>query len=197
MGNDLKSGAEVIGEMILAGIRSKPKEEREKIMEDLYGIKAQLTLPNLNEALILHFETIDNKKWLRYESLPSPIVKCKSCGWEGTWKDLPTRQEEIKLPEKPEGEELILKPTKTIVIQECPKCKSTKLKKKDYKHPDAKVIIYGSHWDIGVLGDAIVGPLGHRIKGLGKALWKMLTRKVRLSPLYRIGLALKVGGLLM
>jgi len=193
----LKSGAEVIGEMILAGLRSKPKEEREKIMEDLHGIKAQLTLPNLFEALIIHFETIDGKKWLRYESISTPVVKCKSCGWEGKWTDLPTRKEEIKLPEKKSGEELILKPMKTIVIEQCPKCKSDKIKKKNYKHPDVKVVIYGSHWDIGVLGDAIVGPLGHRIKGMGKALWKMLTRKVRLSPIYRISLALKVGGLLM
>jgi len=46
----MKTGAEVIGEMILAGLRSKPKEEREELMEDLYGIKAQITLPNLNEA---------------------------------------------------------------------------------------------------------------------------------------------------
>jgi len=197
VGKNLKSGAEVIGEMILAGLRSKPKEEREELMEDLHGIKAQLTLPNLNEALIIHFETIDGKKWLRYESLPTPIVKCKNCGWDGTWTDLPTRQEEIQLPEKPEGEELILKPTKTIVIQECPKCKSMKLKKKNYKHPDAKVIICGSHWDIGVLGDAIVGPFWHRVKGFGKALWKMLSRKVTISPMYRVGLALKVGSLLM
>jgi hypothetical protein len=193
----LKTGAEVVGEMILAGLRSKPKEEREKLMNDLHGIKAQLTLPNLFEALILHFETIDGKKWMRYESISTPAVKCKSCGWEGKWKELPTRQEELKLPEKKAGEELILKPMKTIVIEECPKCKSKNLKKSNYKHPEAKVIIYGSHFDIGVLGDAIVGPVGHRIKGLGKALWKMLTRKVRLSPLYRIGLALKVGGLLM
>ena len=34
MGRNLKSGAEVIGEMILAGLRSKPKDEREKLMED-------------------------------------------------------------------------------------------------------------------------------------------------------------------
>ncbi|MHA1131727.1 MAG: hypothetical protein ACTSQI_15270 [Candidatus Helarchaeota archaeon] len=193
----MKTGAEVVGEMILAGLRSKPKEEREKLMEDLYGIKAQITLPNLNEALILHFEEIDGKKWLRYESLPTPVVKCKKCGWEGTWADLPTHEEDIELPDRPEGEELIIKPTKTIVEEHCPKCRSEKLKMKNFKHEDAKVIIYGSHWDIGVLGDAIIGPFGHRVKGLFKALGKMLTRKVRLSPFYRIRLALKVGGLLM
>lgn len=193
----MKSGAEVIGEMILAGLRSKPKDEREKLMEDLYGIKAQITLPNLNEALVLHFEEIDGKKWVRYESLPTPVVKCKKCGWEGTWTDLPTHEEEIKLPERPDGEELILKPTKTIVEEKCPKCGSEKIKKKNYKHEGTKIVIYGSHWDIGVLGDAIVGPFGHRVKGLFKALWKVLTRKVRMSPFYRIGLALKVGSLLM
>lgn len=193
----MKTGAEVIGEMILAGLRSKSKEEREKLMEDLYGIKAQLTLPNLNEALILHFEEVDGKKWIRYESLPTPVAKCKACGWEGTWGDLPTHEEEIELPERPEGEELILKPTKTIVEEKCPKCGSPKLKLKDFKHEDVKVIIYGSHWDIGVLGDAIIGPFGHRMKGLANGMWKMLTRKVRLSPIYRIRLALKVGSLLM
>ncbi len=193
----MKTGAEVIGEMILAGLRSKSKEEREELMEDLYGIKAQLTLPNLNEALILHFEDVGGKKWIRYESLPTPVVKCKGCNWEGTWADLPTREEEIILPSRPEGEELILKPTKTIVIEECPKCKSLKLKKKDFKHDDAKIVIYGSHWDIGVLGDAIIGPFGHRVKGIFKAVWKLLTRKVRMSPFYRIRLALKVGSLLM
>lgn len=193
----MKTGGEVIGEMILAGLRSKPKEEREELMEELFGIKAQLTLPNLHEALMLHFEEVDGKKWIRYESLPTPVVRCKECNWEGTWADLPTREEEIILPERPEGEELILKPTKTIVIEECPKCKSTKLKMKNFKHEDAKIIIYGSHWDIGVLGDAIIGPFGHRVKGLFKALWKLMTRKVRMSPFYRIRLALKVGGLLM
>ncbi|NVM31193.1 MAG: hypothetical protein HWN65_20310 [Candidatus Helarchaeota archaeon] len=193
----MKTGAEVIGEMILAGLRSKPKEEREELMEDLYGIKAQITLPNLHEALMLHFEEVDGKKWVRYESLPTPVVKCKACGWEGTWADLPTREEDIILPKRPEGEELILKPTKTIVIEECAKCKSKKLKMKNFKHEEAKIVIYGSHWDIGVLGDAIIGPIGHRIKGIFKALWKLITRKVRMSPFYRIRLALKVGGLLM
>ncbi len=193
----MKTGAEVIGEMILAGLRSKPKDERAELMEDLYGIKAQLTLPNLNEALMLHFEEVDGKKWIRYESLPTPVVKCKACKWEGTWGDLPTHEEEIILPERPDGEELILKPTKTIVEEKCPKCSSENIKFKDFKHEDAKVIIYGSHWDIGVLGDAIIGPFGHRFKGLFKAMWKMLTRKVRLSPIYRIRLALKVGSLLM
>ena len=193
----MKTGAEVIGEMILAGLRSKPKEERAELMEDLYGIKAQLTLPNLNEALILHFEDVDGKKWIRYESLPTPVVKCKACKWEGTWGDLPTHEEEIILPKRPDGEELILKPTKTIVEEKCPKCSSTNLKMKNFKHEDAKIVIYGSHWDIGVLGDAIIGPFGHRFKGTFKALWKMMTRKVRLSPIYRIRLALKVGGLLM
>ena len=193
----MKTGAEVVGEMILAGLRSKPKEERDKVMEDLHGIKAQLTLPNLNEALILHFETIDGKKWLRYESMSTPAVKCKACGWEGTWKELPSRQEELVLPARKPGDELILKPMKTIVIEECPKCKSKKIKKSNYKEPDVKVTIYGSHFDIGALGDALVGGIGHRLKGLSKAMWKMLTRKVRLSPLYRISLALKVGGLLM
>ncbi|MHA1650790.1 MAG: hypothetical protein ACTSYB_11395 [Candidatus Helarchaeota archaeon] len=193
----MKTGAEVIGEMILAGLRSKPKEEREKLMEDLYGIKAQITLPNLNEALILHFEEIDGKKWVRYESLPTPVVKCKKCQWEGTWSDLPTHEEDIELPERPEGQELILKPTKTIIEEKCPKCGSTKLKMKNFKHKDAKIIIYGSHWDIGSLGDIIIGPFGHRFKALWKALWKILTRKVRMSPFYRIRLALKVGSLLM
>ena len=193
----MKTGAEVIGEMILAGLRSKPKEERTKLMEDLYGIKAQLTLPNLNEALMLHFEDVDGKKWIRYESLPTPVAKCKACKWDGTWGDLPTHEEEIELPKRADGEELILKPTKTIVEVKCTKCGSTNIKLKDFKHKDAKVIIYGSHWDIGVLGDAIIGPFGHRIKGLFKALWKMLSRKVRLSPIYRVRLALKVGSLLM
>ena len=193
----MKTGAEVVGEMILAGLRSKSKEEREKVMNDLNGIKAQLTLPNLNEALILHFETIDGRKWMRYESISTPVVKCKSCGWEGKWKELPSRQEDLVLPERKAGDELILKPKKTIMIEECPKCKSKKIKKSNYKDPEAKIIIYGSHFDIGVLGDALVGGIGHRIKGLMKAVWKMGTRKVRLSPIYRISLALKVGGLLM
>ena len=58
----MKTGAEVIGEMMLAGLRSKPKEERAELMEDLYGITAQITLPNLNEALMLYFEEIEGRK---------------------------------------------------------------------------------------------------------------------------------------
>ena len=129
--------------------------------------------------------------------MPTPVVKCKKCDWEGTWADLPTHEEEIILPDRPEGEELILKPTKTIVEEKCPECGSEKLKKKNFKHEDAKIIIYGSHWDIGALGDVMIGPFWHRFKGFWKAMWKLITRKVRMSPFYRLRLALKVGGLMM
>lgn len=193
----MKTGGEVIGEMILAGLRSKPKEDREKLMKELYGIKAQITIPNLNEAIILHFEEVNGKKWLRYESLPTPVIKCKKCTWEGTWADLPTYMKEIELPERPDGELLIFKPQKTIIEERCPNCGSEKLKKKNFKHGDIKILIYGSHWDIGSLGDAMIGAFGHRFKGIIKAIWKLITRKVRMSPFYRIRLALKIGGLMM
>lgn len=200
----MKSPAEVIGEMMLAGIRSKTKEEQKKSMDKLFGKTAQITLPNLTEALVLFFEEVEvggeKKKWLRYQSFPTPHVKCmnKNCHWKGFYKDLPIREEEIKLPQKAEGEESILgTPIKKIVEVKCPKCGQKKLRFKDYAHPDADVIMYGSHWDIGSLGDLVVGPIGHRLKGLTKMLLLVTKGKVKISPISKILLGVTVGRLMM
>ena len=198
----MKSSAEVIGEMMLAGIRSKTKEEQTKCMKGLYGKIAQITLPNLTEALVLFFEDVEvggeTKKWLRYQSYPTPRVKCvsKNCTWKGYYRDLPIREEEIKLPKGAE-ESILGTPTKKIVEVKCPKCGSSKLKFKDWEHPDADVIMYGSHWDIGGLGDLVVGPIVHRLKGLAKTLWLVLRGKVKMNPISKALLGVKVGRLMM
>jgi hypothetical protein len=191
----MKSSAEVVGEMVIAGLRSKMKEEREKIMDDLYGKIAQLTFPNLHEALVLYFEDVDGEKWVRYESHPTPIYTCKDCEWEGGYDELPSEEVPIELPE---GEDHpIENPTKTVVYEKCPKCESENLKKKHWKHPDTKIVMWGSHFDIGALGDAVLGPFGHRVKGLFRALWFVMSRRIKLSPITKLGLGLKVGKLLM
>lgn len=198
----MKSPAEVIGEMMLAGLRSKTKEEQKKSMEGLYGKIAQITLPNLTEALVLFFEDVEvggeTKKWLRYKSFPTPRVKCasKNCTWKGFYQDLPIREEVIKLPEGAE-DSILGTPTKKIVEVKCPKCGSSKLRFKDWAHPDADVIMYGSHWDIGSLGDLMVGPVGHRLKGLVNTLLKVLRGKVKISPASKLLLGVTVGRLMM
>ncbi|MFX1449546.1 MAG: hypothetical protein ACFFCM_01815 [Promethearchaeota archaeon] len=201
----MKSPAEVIGEMMLAGIRSKTKEEQKKSMEDLFGITAQITLPNLTEALVLFFEEVEvggeKKPWLRYKSYPTPMVKCmnKKCKWRGFYKDLPIHEEEIKLPPRPEGEEesIMGTPTKKIVEIKCPKCGHTKLRYKDWVHPHADVVMYGSHWDIGGLGDLVVGPIVHRLKGLARTMLLLIKGRVKMTPISKALLGVKVGRLMM
>ncbi|MHA1385041.1 MAG: hypothetical protein ACTSR3_14935 [Candidatus Helarchaeota archaeon] len=198
----MKSPAEVIGEMMLAGLRSKTKEEQKKSMKHLYGKVAQITLPNLTEALVLFFEDVEvggeKKKWIRYESFPTPRVKCmaKNCTWRGFYKDLPIREEKIKLPEGAETS-ILGTPTKKIIEVKCPVCGSSKLRFKEWVHPDADVVMYGSHWDIGSLGDLVVGPIGHRLKGLAKTLWLVLRGRVKISPVSKMLLGVTVGRLMM
>ncbi len=192
----MKSGAEVVGELIIAGLRSKIKEEREQILNDLYGKIAQITFPNLHEALILYFEDVEGLgRWIRYEKHTTPIFTCKECNWEGGYNELPS--EEIPIELSKSEEHPIQNPTKLVVYEKCPKCGNEKLKKKSWKHPDAKIVVWGSHFDIGALGDAAIGPIGHRIKGLFRALWFVLTRRVRLSPITKLTLGLKIGKLMM
>jgi len=192
----MRSGAEVVGEMICAGLRSKTKEEREKLLNELYGKVAQITFPNLHEALVLFFEDVEGEgKWIRYEKHPTPIYICKKCEWSGSYDDLPSEEVPIELPE---GEDHpIENPTKLIVYEKCPKCGNEKMKKKHWKHNKAEIVMWGDHFDIGALGDAVIGPIGHRIKGLFKAVWYVLTRRVRISPVTKVSLGLKIGKLMI
>lgn len=198
----MKSPGEVIGEMIIAGLRSKTREEQKKEMDKLFGTIAQITLPNLSEALVIIFEEMEvdgkKKKWVRYESHSTPWVKCKSCGWVGLYKDLPVKEVKIQLP--PQAQEsmaIIGTPTKKIIQIECPRCSSNRLKYKNWEHPHADVVIYGSHWDIGSMGDLMVGGIGHRVKAMGKMLLIMMQRRVWLSPMTKLMLAMKVAKLMM
>ena len=198
----MKSPAEVIGEMMLAGLRSKTAKEREVVMKDLFGTIAQITLPNLTEALVLFFEEMEvdgeRKKWLRYQSYPTPWVKCTKCGWTGFYKDLPVTEEEIIIKGKTE-DSILGVPTKKTVQIECPveTCKSKKLKYKDWVHPHAQVVIYGSHWSIGAMGDIMVGPIGHRLKGLLNAVKLMVKGEIAMKPISQILGAMKVAKLMM
>ncbi len=198
----MKSPAEVIGEMMLAGLRSKTKDEQKKSMDSLYGKVAQITLPNLTEALVLFFEDVEvggeTKKWIRYKSYPTPRVKCvsKNCAWRGFYRDLPIREEKIVLPKGAE-ESILGQPTKKIVETKCPKCGGKKLRFKDWEHPDAELIMYGSHWDIGGLGDLVVGPIGHRLKGLAKTMLLLIRGRVKMTPISKMLLGIKVGRLMM
>ncbi|MHA1786380.1 MAG: hypothetical protein ACTSVE_14430 [Candidatus Helarchaeota archaeon] len=47
------------------------------------------------------------------------------------------------------------------------------------------------------MGDTVIGPVTHRIKGLGNALIKMIQGKVKMSPLSQIMSAIKVARLMM
>ncbi|MHA1145042.1 MAG: hypothetical protein ACTSRW_09925 [Candidatus Helarchaeota archaeon] len=196
----MKSPGEVIGEMIVAGLRSKTREEQEKDMKKLFGKIAQITLPNLTEALVIIFEEMEvdgeKKRWVRYESHSTPWIKCKACGWHGLWKDLPIKEEKIVLPDTAQ-ESVIGAPTKKVVQRECPRCGSRKLKYKNWQHPHADIVIYGSHWDIGNLGDIMVGGIGHRLAALANVALIMIKRKVWLSPLTKLFTAMRVAKLMM
>ena len=196
----MKTPAEVIGEMMLAGLRSKTKEERVEVMDDLFGLIAQITLPNLTEALVLFFEEMEvdgeKKKWIRYKSYPTPWVKCTKCGWIGFYGDLPVTEEKIIIKGKTEDSILGI-PTKKTVQIECPECGGKKLKYKDWVHPHAKVVIYGSHWSIGAMGDLMVGPIGHRLKGLLNAVKLMVKGDIKMQPISQIMGAMAVAKLMM
>ncbi|MHC1592260.1 MAG: hypothetical protein ACXQS8_09250 [Candidatus Helarchaeales archaeon] len=196
----MKSPGEVIGEMVIAGLRSKTQEEQEKDMKALFGKIAQITLPNLTEALVIFFEEMEvdgqKKKWVRYESHPTPWVRCKDCAWIGLWTDLPVKEEKHELPGTVD-EAIIGTPTKKTVQIECPKCGSKRLKYKNWEHPHADIVIYGSHWDIGCLGDILVGGIGPRLAAVFKALKIMITRRVWLKPLPKIFTAMRVAKLMM
>ncbi|MHA1894851.1 MAG: hypothetical protein ACTSX4_10135 [Candidatus Helarchaeota archaeon] len=145
----MKSPAEVIGEMVLAGLRSKTAKERKEVMEDLFGTIAQITLPNLTEALVIFFEEMEvngeKKKWIRYKSYPTPWVKCKKCGWIGFYKDLLIKEEEIEIRGKAE-DSILGTPTKKTVQIKCPICGDRRLYYKQWVHPHAQVVIYGSQF---------------------------------------------------
>ena len=196
----MKSPAEVIGEMMLAGLRSKTEKERKAVMNDLFGTIAQITLPNLTEALVLFFEEMEvdgeRKKWIRYKSYPTPWVKCHYCGWIGFYGELPVREEKIEIKGQKE-DSLLGVPTKKIVEIKCPVCGNRKISFKQWTHPHAQIVIYGSHWDIGALGDMMVGPVGHRLKGLANAVIKLVKGDVKLSPLSQLMKAMAVAQLLM
>ncbi len=196
----MKSPAEVIGEMMLAGLRSKTQEERVKVMDDLFGMIAQITLPNLTEALVLFFEEMEvdgeRKKWLRYQSYPTPWVRCEKCGWTGFYGELPVKEEKIEIKGKA-ADSILGVPTKKTVQIECPICQGKNLKYKDWVHPHAKVVIYGSHWSIGAMGDIMVGPIGHRLKGLLNAMKLMIKGEIAMKPISQIMEAMKVAKLMM
>ena len=198
----MKSPVEVIGEMFIKGLEAKEDREQRKIMKRMFGKVVQLTLMNFNEAVVFFFEELEiegkKKKWVRYESWPTPMIKCKNCGWKGTWKDLPTQKMDIQVSDTDSKTALLL--DKVIeTVEKCPKCGSDrKLYWKDWVHPMANVNLYvTSQWEVGKFGTIIVGPIWVRIKALFNVVISMLKGNTKIVPFSALWTVLNFGAILL
>ncbi|MFX0141025.1 MAG: hypothetical protein ACFFDN_45725 [Candidatus Hodarchaeota archaeon] len=197
----MKSALEVIAEMFIKGLEAKEEREQRKIMNRMFGKVVQLTLMNFNEAVVFFFEELEvegkPRKWVRYESYPTPMLKCKKCGWKGTWKDLPKEKVKFDVPEDDVKSILLDRVEETI--EKCPKCGGTKhLYWKDWVHPMANVNLYvTSQWEVGKFGTLIVGPITVRLKALINVVWSMLKGNTKLVPFSGIWTVINFGTILL
>ncbi|NVM04734.1 MAG: hypothetical protein HWN67_20610 [Candidatus Helarchaeota archaeon] len=197
----MKSALEVIAEMFIKGLEAKEDREQRKVMNRMFGKVVQLTLMNFNEAVVFFFEELEvdgkPKKWVRYESYPTPMLKCKKCGWKGTWKDLP--REKVKF-DVPEGDvKSILLDRVEETIEKCPKCNRTNyLYWKDWVHPMANVNLYvSSQWEVGKFGTLIVGPIHVRLKALINVAFSLLKGNTKITPFSALWTVINFGTILL
>lgn len=197
----MKSALEVIAEMFIKGLEAKEEREQRKIMNRMFGKVVQLTLMNFNEAVVFFFEELEvdgkPKRWVRYESYPTPMLKCKKCGWKGFWKDLPREKVKFDVPEGDTKSVLLDRVEETI--EKCPKCGSTNhLYWKDWIHPMANVNLYvTSQWEVGKFGTLIVGPITVRLKALVNVFISMIKGNTKLVPFSEIWTVINFGTILL
>ncbi|MHA1300757.1 MAG: hypothetical protein ACTSO9_15175 [Candidatus Helarchaeota archaeon] len=185
----MKSAVEVIAHLFEQGLEGLPDRKQKILMNKLFGKVVQLTLMNYNEVVVFFFEELDDpnnpgkkRRWMRYESFPNPMIKCKKCGWNGFWNELPKKKMIIDVPED-SAQEITFDDMEEIV-EKCPRCGSDrKLYYKDWTHPLTDVNLYvESQWEIGKFGTIMLGPIHIRLKALFNAVISMLKGKTKIVP---------------
>jgi len=198
----LKTPAEVIAEGFVASITSKEQRETRRSLTYLRKKCIQINLPNLNEAIIIYFDNdSSNEAGIRYEIYSTPIFHCKKCRWQGSISDLPVNEKKVMIKEMSDiqwDQNDLMNPIIRTITERCPNCGSGRLIKKPYRHKGRDLCITGTHNDIAKLGSIIDPVIPHRVEGLFNAVWSFLVNeKIRLHPLWRIGLAIQFGKLLL
>ncbi|MHA1130761.1 MAG: hypothetical protein ACTSQQ_08130, partial [Candidatus Helarchaeota archaeon] len=157
----------------------------------------------LHEAIVIYFgESAGNiEDTIRYEIYPTPIFRCRKCGWQGIYADLPVEEKKIKINTVSDviwEQNTLLNPTLRKVSEICPNCGSVRLNRKKYYHRGRDLYIIGTHNDIAKLGTVVDPVIPHRVNGLINALWSyFISEKVKFRPLWRVDLAIQFGRLLL
>ncbi len=198
----MKSPGEVIAEGLIASIECKEQEEIERALRFLNNKCIQLNFPNLNETIVIYFESNpENGAGIRYEVYPTPILRCKQCGWRGTVGDLPVREKKVVIKDIDEitwEHNTLMNPITRKVIEVCPECGSKRLKKIEYRHKGRDLYIIGTHNDIAKLGTLMDHVIPRQINGAINAFWGLfISEKIRFQPLWRLGLVIQFGRLLL
>ena len=121
----MKSPGETIAHLFAQGLAGMDDRKQKIVMNKLFGKVIQLSLMNFNEVILFFFEELEDpndpgkkRRWMRYESHPTPMLKCKKCGWKGFWNDLPTAKMGI-----PDSENISVSfSDMEETVEKCPVC---------------------------------------------------------------------------
>jgi hypothetical protein len=198
----MKTPAEVIAEGLISSIECKEPTQTRGPLRILHRKRIQINFPNLHEAIVIYFtDDADNDAGIQYEIHPTPVITCRHCGWKGDVADLPVEEKQVQIKEMSElvwEQSALMNPTVRKVTEKCPHCGSTSLSKREYRYRGRDLWIIGSHNDIAKLGMLVDPVIPHRVNGLFNAVWSyLITEKIKLRPLWQLGLAIQFGRLLL
>ena len=198
----MKTPGAVIVEGLIASIISKDPKETHNTLHYLRNKCIQINFPNLHEAVVVYFDKkIENEEGIRYEIYSTPIYHCRKCGWEGVTADLPISEKEVKINPLDEiqwEKNALMDPNIRRIIEKCPECGFNRLIKREYRHKGRDLWIIGTHNDIAQLGKIMDSVIPRRLDGLLNAAWSFfISEKIKLRPVWRIGLAIQFGKLLL
>jgi hypothetical protein len=92
----------------------------------------------------------------------------------------------------------LMDPNIRRIIEKCPECGFNQLIKREYRHKGRDLWIIGTHNDIAQLGKIMDSVIPRRLDGLLNAAWSFfISEKIKLRPVWRIGLAIQFGKLLL
>lgn len=193
----MKTAGEVLGELFIGCLRALTPEEREDLFVKgkLQGKKIEFLLPNEHEVVLVHFTEVEGRPGIKYEMYPTPSLICRDCGWQAGWGDLNVNEELIDLTGKVSEIELF-HPTIKTVIEKCNDCDSSRIKFYDFEHEDADLIIKGTFEAVGKVAEIQVGSFLHKVKQLFVVVGMLLRGHVKIKPLRRLGMAIKISKLL-
>jgi hypothetical protein len=197
----VKSPGAVIAEGLIACVKVKEPEEARNLLSHFRNKCIQINFPNLHEAVVIYFDkNIEDEGGIRYETYATPIYHCKKCGWTGAVSELPVLEKKVKIKDLDEiqwEENALMNPHTRRIIEKCPRCQSTRLRKNEYRHKGRDLWIIGAHDDIAQLGKIMDTVLPRRLDGLIGAAWSFfISEKIKLHPVWRFELAIQFGRLL-